>query len=69
MRQVLCPIEIVEDFIARAKVNTVNKLETCAILGGKERGGQLIITHLIIPQQQGHHDHCFMTDEIELFET
>jgi len=65
---VICPIELVEDFIMRARANTVNKVETCAILAGIEQQGSLIVTHLIIPQQEGHSDHCYMTDEVELFE-
>ncbi len=64
MRTVYCPIEIVESFIKIAKANTDRKLETCAILGGSERNGALIIDTLIIPTQEGHHDHCYMTDEI-----
>ena len=47
-----------------AKTNTDRKLETCAILAGSEMNGALIIDTLIIPTQEGHTDHCYMTDEI-----
>lgn len=66
---VYCPVEIVEEFIRRAQLNTQNKIETCAILGGSKRGESYFITTLIIPKQEGKQDMCHMTDEIELFET
>jgi len=65
---VYCPFEIIESFIKIAKTNTDRKLETCAILAGSEMNGSLIIDTLIIPTQEGHTDHCYMTDEIQLFE-
>lgn len=64
-----CPLEIVESFIRLADANTKKFVETCAILAGNEKNGALIIDTLIIPQQKGAHDHCYMTDEIELFQT
>jgi STAM-binding protein len=50
--------------------NTSLKVETCAILAGIERDGQLVINTLIVPPQTGKSDQCAMTDdgEIELFE-
>ena len=68
MRPVICPYEIVEEFIKLANANTSLKIETCAILAGIERDNTLIIDTLIIPVQEGHEDHCFMTDEITMFE-
>lgn len=68
LKTVICPLEIVEEFIKIANQNTAKKLETCAILAGLEKDGLLIINHLIIPKQEGHTDHCFMTDEIGMFE-
>ena len=44
------------------------KLETCAILAGTEDENQFVINTLIIPKQEGHQDHCFMTDDMSLFE-
>lgn len=68
LRKVLCPLEIIDSFIRLSQANTQSKLETCAILAGNEKSGELVIDTLIIPKQEGHQDHCFMTDEIELFE-
>lgn len=45
----ICPIEVVEEFIRRAQLNTQKKVETCAILAGREQSGMLIIDTLIIP--------------------
>jgi hypothetical protein len=47
---VICPLEIIEEFIRIAKPNTSSKLETCAILAGIERDNTLIVTTLIIPK-------------------
>jgi STAM-binding protein len=50
---VICPLEILTEFRARAKPNTDKLIETCGILAGIERNGQLIITTLLIPKQEG----------------
>ena len=49
MRTVICPIEIVSEFLRVALPNTSQKIETCAILAGEEKDGQLVITALIVP--------------------
>ena len=49
MRTVVCPIEVVAEFLKVSNFNTNKKIETCAILGGEERNGELIITTLIVP--------------------
>ena len=70
MKTVICPIDIVADFLKISQANTSQKLETCAILAGIERNGQLVINTLIVPSQVGKQDQCCMTDdgEMELFE-
>lgn len=70
MKTVICPIDIVSNFLRIAQSNTSAKIETCAILAGVERDGQLLINTLIVPPQTGKQDQCAMTDdgEIELFE-
>ena len=68
MRTVVCPIEVVAEFLKVSNFNTNKKIETCAILGGEERNGELIITTLIVPTQTGKQDMCTMDDEVELFE-
>ena len=69
MRTVVCPIEVVAEFLKRSNANTNSHIETCGILAGEERDGQLHITTLIIPTQTGSHDQCAMEDEVEMFET
>lgn len=66
----LCPIDIVAEFLKISYNNTTLKLETCAILAGIERNGQLIINTLIVPSQVGKQDQCSMTEdgEMELFD-
>ena len=49
----ICPIDVVADFLKISHGNTSQKLETCAILAGIERNGQLIINTLIVPAQVG----------------
>ena len=68
MRTVICPIEVVAEFLKVAHPNTSTKIETCAILAGSEINGQLVITSLIVPTQTGKQDMCSMDDEVELFE-
>lgn len=53
MRTVICPIEVISEFLRVAHANTSTKIETCAILGGEEKDGQLVITTLIVPTQTG----------------
>lgn len=67
----ICPIDIVAQFLKLSYANTQSKIETCAILAGIEKDGQLLINTLIIPPQSGAQDQCSMTDEgeMELFET
>jgi STAM-binding protein len=61
-------MEIINDFLQIAKLNTEIKIETCAVLAGREEEGYFLISHLIVPRQEGAQDHCYMTDEIQMFE-
>ena len=70
LRTVYCPLDIIQGFIDNAKENTLHDIETCAILAGREISkDSLIIDTLIFPEQKGYVDHCYMTDELSLFET
>ena len=69
LRTVVCPIEIIAEFLKLAHPNTTKNVETCAILAGNEIDGQLVITTLIVPTQTGKADQCAVSDEMELFET
>lgn len=68
MRTVICPIEVIAEFLKVSNANTTSKIETCAILGGEEINGELVITTLIVPTQTGCQDMCSMDDEVELFD-
>lgn len=50
LKKVICPNEIVENFLRISQQNTTNKLETCAILAGKDEDDHLLITTLIVPK-------------------
>ena len=51
LRTVVCPIEVVAEFLKISNPNTLGtKIETCAILAGEERNGELHITTLIVPK-------------------
>ena len=39
MRTVICPIEVIAEFLKVSHANTSRKIETCAILAGEERDG------------------------------
>jgi STAM-binding protein len=69
LKKVICPLKTVQDFLQIAQLNTQIKVETCAILAGVEELDAYRITSLIVPQQEGHSDHCYMTNEMALFET
>ncbi len=56
-------MEVLTEFRARAKPNTDRLIETCGILAGIEKNGQLHITALIIPKQTGEQDRCQMLDD------
>lgn len=51
-----------------ASDNTSRAVETCGILAGIEIDEGYLINTLIIPKQEGYVDHCFMSDELGLFE-
>ena len=63
-----CPLDIVAAFLEIANLNTSIKVETCALLCGSEEADRYLISHLLVPRQEGAQDHCYMTDEIQLFE-
>jgi STAM-binding protein len=68
LKAVHCPLDIIDKFLNLADLNTGIKIETCALLCGREESNRYLITHLLVPRQEGHQDHCFMTDEIEPLE-
>ena len=51
------------------KDNTLHHTETCGVLGGKDTGTVFVVTHLIIPKQQGTSDSCTAFDERSFHDT
>ncbi|CAG9764363.1 unnamed protein product [Ceutorhynchus assimilis] len=68
LKGVLVPSKVMTLFESLAKSNTVKNIETCGILAGKLEKNQLIITHMIVPKQNGTADSCLTTNEEEIFD-
>lgn len=68
LRTVLVPSKVMTLFQNLAQSNTKKNIETCGILAGKLERNQLIITHMIVPKQNGTPDSCTTTNEEEIFD-
>ncbi|KAI8975457.1 hypothetical protein BDF20DRAFT_914385 [Mycotypha africana] len=68
LRTMLLPKDLQAKFLSIAKINTLNKIETCGILAGTLKNNILKVTTLIIPKQTGTSDTCTTENEEELFE-
>ncbi|XP_067011147.1 STAM-binding protein-like A [Anabrus simplex] len=68
LRNVLVPSRLMSKFMTLAQRNTELNIETCGILAGKLDHDQLIITHLLVPKQQGTPDSCSTQNEEEIFD-
>ncbi|KAL1492163.1 hypothetical protein ABEB36_012649 [Hypothenemus hampei] len=68
LRAVLVPSKVMPWFENLAQSNTNKNIETCGILAGKLEKNQLIITHMILPKQNGTADSCTTTNEEEIFD-
>ncbi|KWU45098.1 Mov34-domain-containing protein [Rhodotorula sp. JG-1b] len=67
LRRVILPAKLISHFIdVIAEANTARKIETCGLLLGKERDDELVISHLLIPQQSGSSETCSMQREEEV---
>ena len=53
LRTVVCPVEVVANFLQLSNHNTSRKIETLAVLAGEEKNDKLVITALIVPNQTG----------------
>ncbi|KAK0537500.1 hypothetical protein OC835_001739 [Tilletia horrida] len=60
LRTVVLPTRVLSIFLALARENTENNIETCALLMGKLRASSnsFLITHLTVPAQSGASDRC-----------
>jgi hypothetical protein len=56
LRQMTLPRHLMEEFLKMASKNTHNRLETCGIICGKLKGGEFVVTSLLIPKQVYSHN-------------
>lgn len=72
LRRTHLPAGLVDAFVAIAFENSrvpPRGIETCGVLcGGVSAGGDLVITHVLVPKQTGHPDSVEMLNEEELFD-
>ncbi|KAJ6649929.1 STAM-binding protein-like A [Pseudolycoriella hygida] len=68
LRSVLIPKDTMFKFLLLAAKNTANNVETCGILAGRLAQNQLLITHVIVPKQNGTSDSCTTMNEEDIFD-
>lgn len=68
LRTVVIPSKVMTHFLTLSQKSTMNNIETCGILAGKLERNKLIITHVILPKQNGTSDSCTTMNEEEIFE-
>ena len=54
------PGDLINKFLNIARVNSNKNIETLGTLGGRLSNNKFIISHLLIPKQQGKSDSCTM---------
>ncbi|CAF1262728.1 unnamed protein product [Adineta ricciae] len=67
-RRIVVPNDITHKFLQVALRNTERKIETCGILAGSKKDNQYIITHIVVPKQNGGPDSCDTEKEEEMVE-
>ncbi|BES87492.1 JAB_MPN [Nesidiocoris tenuis] len=68
LRTVVVPGNLIKQFTSLAQRNTDRNVETCGILAGRLKKDELVISHLLIPQQTGSPDSCDTQREEDLFD-
>ena len=68
LRPLVIPQDLIPTFLRLSAANTARKIETCAILVGVMRNGELVVDRLLVPSQEGTPDTCTTTDEDEIWE-
>ena len=60
--EMIIPNNLVSEFEILSGSNSEHRIETGGILGGIEEDGLFKITHLLVPEQKGSHDHWEVND-------
>lgn len=68
LRTLYLPSALRDRFLSIALPNTRANLETCAMLCGTLASNALLVTHLVIPEQESTSDTCETTNEGALFD-
>ncbi len=68
LRNVVIPAGLTAEFERRAEANTRRGIETCGLLMARLVRNEFVISHLLIPKQEGTVDTCNTTHEEEQFE-
>ncbi|XP_037030311.1 STAM-binding protein [Bradysia coprophila] len=68
LRSVLIPKDTMYKFLLLAAKNTASNVETCGILAGRLAQNKLLITHVIVPKQNGTSDSCTTMNEEDIFD-
>ncbi|CAF0876781.1 unnamed protein product, partial [Didymodactylos carnosus] len=67
-RRVMIPSDITKIFLDVAQRNTIRSIETCGILAGSKKDDRYVITHIVVPKQNGGPDSCDTEKEEEMIE-
>lgn len=68
LRAVKIPDDTMMKFLDVVRPNTLRNVETCGILAGQLKYHQLLVTHVILPKQNGTSDSCNTMNEEEIFD-
>ena len=66
LRRVYLPGGLAPRFLEYAAANSAANRETCGILAGRLVGGDVRISHVILPKQTGTSDSCAVSDAGEM---
>ena len=63
LRRLVSPHDLEDCFLEAAQGNTAKDVETCGLLCGNSSGGNLTVTHLVLPRQTGTCNTVDMLDD------
>jgi proteasome lid subunit RPN8/RPN11 len=65
LRTLRLPSDLSSRFLELARPNTLRNVETCGVLAGAFVGSELVVSHVLIPDQTGSSDACATTEDGE----